>query len=72
MRPTTQFYDPLTNSWNEQILGAMGVPKSIFPAIIEPGTVIGDLSSWLRRGNGRLDIGIVFIAIVTDDAASSV
>jgi len=67
---TTQFYDPLTNRWNEPILQAMGISPSIFPPIIQPGTVIGDLSSWLCE---ELGVGpIPVTAVATHDTSSAV
>jgi sugar (pentulose or hexulose) kinase len=67
---TTQFYDPLTNAWNERILDAMGIPRSIFPPIIQPGTIIGDLSAWLCEELGVRQIPV--IAVATHDTPSAV
>jgi sugar (pentulose or hexulose) kinase len=66
----TQFYDPLTNAWNERILDAMGIPRSIFPPIIQPGTIIGNLSEWLCEELGVRQIPV--IAVATHDTASAV
>jgi sugar (pentulose or hexulose) kinase len=67
---TTQFYDPMTNAWNEPILNAMGIPRSIFPPIVQPGTIIGDLSVWLCEELGVKQIPVV--AVATHDTPSAV
>jgi len=67
---TTQFFDPLTNNWNEPILEAMGFPRAIFPEIIEPGTAIGNLSPWVCEELGLSPIPVISIA--THDTASAV
>jgi rhamnulokinase len=38
---TTQCYDPRRENWCEPLLHAMGIPLSIFPKIIPPGTILG-------------------------------
>jgi rhamnulokinase len=67
---TTQFFDPINKNWNKSILQAMGIPFSIFPEIIEPGTLIGNLSPWLCDELGINPIPIVSVA--THDTASAV
>jgi rhamnulokinase len=40
---TTQFFNPSTQSWDKDILDAIGVPFEIFPDIIHPGETLGVL-----------------------------
>lgn len=40
---TTQCYDPVQRVWATDLIEAMGIPASIFPEVIQPGTVMGRL-----------------------------
>ncbi len=40
---TTQCYDPREGDWARPLLEAMGIPPHIFPEIVPPGTVLGEL-----------------------------
>jgi rhamnulokinase len=40
---TTQCYNPRTRTWASSLLAALGIPTHIFPEIIPPGTVLGEL-----------------------------
>lgn len=40
---TSQCLDPVSRSWNEMLLAKMGIPLHIFPAIIQPGSILGHL-----------------------------
>ena len=66
---TTQFLNPHTINWDEDILNSMGIPGTIFPQIIEPGTVLGDLSPWLCEEIGINPIPVV--AVASHDTASA-
>jgi rhamnulokinase len=39
---TTQCYDPRAADWDRETLLALGIPTSLFPPIVPPGTVIGE------------------------------
>jgi len=67
---TTQVYDPFTDDWNKPILQAMGIPGSIFPAIVRPGTILGDISAWLGEELGIRPTPV--IAVASHDTASAV
>lgn len=41
----TQLMDAKTRSWSTEILEALEIPPGILPAIVAPGTVIGELSA---------------------------
>ncbi len=40
---TTQCYDPRAGDWARPMLEKLGIPTRIFPEIVPPGTVLGDL-----------------------------
>lgn len=42
---TTQCYDPRQGDWARPLLEKMGIPPHIFPEIVPPGTVLGQLLS---------------------------
>jgi len=49
---TTQCYDPRQQSWSDPLLAAMGLPRDIFPPIIQPGTVVGPLLKSVAEETG--------------------
>lgn len=67
---TTQFYNPLKGGWDDEILQSMGVPRSIIPEIIPPGTVLGNLAPWICE---ELDVqGMPVVEVGTHDTASAI
>ena len=67
---TTQCYDPRQCAWSEPLLNAMGIPRHIFPEIIQPGTVIGPLRHKLADETGALAVPV--IAPACHDTGSAV
>ncbi len=66
---TTQCYDPVKATWSEKILDDMGIPISIFPEIIAPGTNLGMLRNDLANQiGGNFNV----IAPATHDTGSAV
>jgi rhamnulokinase len=57
---TTQFLNPVTGTWANELLDALGVPTHIFPPIVQPGTRLGEYA------------GIPVIAPATHDTGSAV
>lgn len=49
---TSQFYDPSRRTWASGLLAKLGLPESILPEIVEPGTKLGNLSGWLAEWAG--------------------
>ncbi len=41
---TSQIIDLETRSWSDEILNAFDIPKSVFADLVEPGTVLGELT----------------------------
>jgi len=57
---TTQMFNPHTGTWDYETLDALGIPTSIFPEIVPPGTRLGDYQ------------GVPVTAIASHDTASAV
>lgn len=41
---TSQLVDPRTRTWADDLIGKLGLPRAIFPDLVEAGTVIGNCS----------------------------
>ncbi len=41
---TSQLLDPYTKQWNYPLIEKLGLPKEIFPELIDAGTVVGNIS----------------------------
>lgn len=67
---TTQCYDPRQRTWAEPLLQAMDIPRRIFPRVIEPGTVLGQLLPAVCEETGAS--GAVVIAPACHDTGSAV
>jgi len=57
---TTQFYNPISQTWDQVILEAVGIPSELLPPVVSPGTVLGTYQ------------GVPVIAPATHDTASAV
>ncbi len=68
---TTSLIDPVRRQWSWELIDAFGLPRKIFPEIIEPGTVLGTLLPAIAARTG-LDAGIRVIAAAGHDTASAV
>jgi len=40
---TTQMYDQRAHDWAYGLLNSLEIPKTIFPAVVQPGTILGNL-----------------------------
>lgn len=49
---TTQLVSPKTKDWDDELIGRLGFPRSIFPEIVTPGTMAGNLSEAVRQEIG--------------------
>jgi rhamnulokinase len=38
---TTQLFNPRAGTWADDVIDPLGVPRSIFPPIVQPGTLLG-------------------------------
>jgi len=66
---TTQCYDPRRRGWATPLLERLGVPTHLFPEVVEPGTVLGEVV-----GEAREELGgrVRVIAPATHDTGSAV
>lgn len=50
--------DPLTGDWHWELIHRLGLPRRVFPEVVEPGTVIGPITvgpaAWVPRARRRL------------------
>ncbi|MFZ5517891.1 MAG: rhamnulokinase [Candidatus Zhuqueibacterota bacterium] len=67
---TSQIYNPLKNDWDEELLGALGLPKTIMQEIVQPGAVIGMLSDYICQEVGLAPVPV--IASASHDTGSAV
>jgi rhamnulokinase len=65
---TTQCWDPHTQSWATDILDSLGIPATIFPPIVEAGTVLGPILPELRAALGDVRV----ITPATHDTGSAI
>jgi sugar (pentulose or hexulose) kinase len=65
----TQLMDTRKKQWSEEILSSLGIPGEVMPAIVEPGTVVGEMVPGLAE---YLDLNPVkLVAIGSHDTASA-
>jgi rhamnulokinase len=67
---TTQFYNPKTKNWAFEVLNTYGIPTIMLPEIIEPGSLIGNLTPPLARETNLPNVAV--IAPGSHDTASAV
>jgi len=67
---TTQLFNPRTMSWDEEILAALPVERSLLAEVVEPGARIGMLTEELCRATGLSPTPVV--AVATHDTGSAV
>jgi rhamnulokinase len=67
---TTQILNPKTRTWSAHLLKQFGLPKNIFPKVVEPGTTLGKLRESVAEKTGLSRIPV--IAPATHDTGSAV
>ncbi len=67
---TSQLLDARSRDWARDLAGRLGLPTDIYPAIVEPGTVLGPLLPWVAEETGVRDL--VVVAVGSHDTASAV
>jgi rhamnulokinase len=67
---TSQCLNPLTRNWSNSLLKQLGLPRSIFPEVVPPGTNLGSLRSGLVERLGLHNVKVV--APPSHDTASAV
>jgi rhamnulokinase len=56
---TSQCLDPNTGNWAKSLVARMGIPSHIFPEIIEPGTVLGELLPVVAEETGAKGVSVI-------------
>jgi rhamnulokinase len=58
---TSHLYSPWENEWDEEIITILGVPRRLFQEVVEPGTILGELTSKARTitGLGKVPVAAV-------------
>ncbi|HEX4132005.1 MAG TPA: rhamnulokinase family protein [Pirellulales bacterium] len=67
---TTQMFDPARHGWATAMLEKLGLPTTMFPPLVEPGTRLGPLRKQVARDVGLA--GVEVVAPATHDTASAV
>lgn len=67
---TTGLLEVTSGTWNDDLIATVGLPRSLFPPVVEPGTRIGRIGSGPRGTDvgGTLDL----VAVGSHDTASAV
>jgi rhamnulokinase len=68
---TSQFYNPVKRQWAGALLKRLGLPESILPEIVPPGTRLGPLLEEIAQTSG-LGSGVPVYATAGHDTASAV
>jgi len=64
---TSQLIDPRTRSWATDLMSELGIPEGLMPELVEPGTVLGDVSADIAGG-----VTIPLVAVAHHDTGSAV
>jgi len=67
---TTQFYNPVKKRWAFELLERLGLPTTIFPEIVSPGTLLGPLLPHVAEETGAGEVPVY--ATCCHDTASAV
>ena len=67
---TSQLYNPKAKCWEKSIFSALGISDDIMQDVVEPGSIIGNLSSQINKQTGIKEIPVV--AVATHDTASAI
>ncbi len=62
---TTALLDPRTGEWDWELIDRLGLPRRIFPEVVEAGTVVGEITTGPATG-------VPLVAVGTHDTASAV
>jgi rhamnulokinase len=68
---TTGLFDAVAGEWATEFLTALGLPRDLFPPLIEPGETVGTLLPDIASRTG-LDQATTVVAVGSHDTASAV
>lgn len=63
---TTGLLSATTGEWDDDLVARLGMPRSILPGLVDPGTTLGEVSADLGAG------GIPVVTVGSHDTASAV
>ncbi len=67
---TTQLYNPVTRNWSEALMERFGLPPSLFPPLVDSGTVLGPLLPAIASETGLGAVPV--IATCSHDTGAAV
>ncbi len=56
---TTQLYSPIAHDWAWEIIDRLGIPRVLFPALVETGSVLGPLLPEVAAQTGLAGVNVV-------------
>ena len=68
---TTGLLDIVSGAWNQELIDKLGLPRSLFPPVVDPGQTIGKLTAMVAADLGA-DEPIEVVAVGSHDTASAV
>lgn len=68
---TTGLLDPRTRTWATDVMRRVGIDPALFAPLVEPGTVVGELTSSVLAETGRTG-PVPLVAVGSHDTASAV
>lgn len=68
---TTGLLDPVSRTWHEDLIARLGLPRDLLPELVDPGTVIGELTPAMAADLAAPE-GLVVTAVGSHDTASAV
>ena len=68
---TTQLYNPVAGGWSAELLTGFALPDTLFPPIVDSGTVLGPLLPEIAAETG-LSAGLQVIATCSHDTGAAV
>lgn len=67
---TSQLYNSRTGDWDPEIFGHLAVPRNLMQEVVQPGTVLGEISETVRNRTGLRRVPLV--AVASHDTGSAV
>ena len=67
---TSQLYNPRTESWEDEIFAQLGISQDIMQEIVQPATIIGEITNNIRVQTGIK--GVPMVAVASHDTGSAV
>ncbi|RKS75463.1 rhamnulokinase [Motilibacter peucedani] len=68
---TSQLLDVTRRAWDDELVARLGIRRSLLPDLVEPGTLLGEVTSDAVAGTG-VEPGMPVVAVGSHDTASAV